>query len=77
MGTFLQVLGFIFLAIILFLVAVVVGGRFFLKRRLKQFAQQVEEVQRRQNANVYDYDDVKSQGSRREDVNVIDVEVNE
>ncbi len=75
MGTFLQILGAIFLCLILLVLFAVIFGKFLVKRKLEKM---VEQVQRAANSRVYEYKDVsratREDGEQALDDRIIEVE---
>lgn len=75
MGTFLQILGAIFLCLILLVLFAVIFGKFLVKRKLEKM---VEQVQRAANSRVYEYKDdsraTREDGEQALDDRIIEVE---
>jgi len=71
MATFLQILGGIFLTMILFVLAAAFFGKFILKRKLRQVA---EEIQKTTNARVYEYDDLNKNNQQKNSEHIIEAE---
>lgn len=72
MGTFLQIIGGLFLSFIILIFIAAFAGKFFLRRKLQQMH---DEIQKSANGRVYEHDESRGNNDRgSESQNVIDVE---